>query len=177
MASPRTEAVRNELSALLRDVRARLAAPEADFSTSSWSGQREALEELDGILELLGRRLLRRDRAAIRLLFSPTGPVQEVAERGLWGQEFLDLAAKADGLLGDALAAKGPLPQAADFPAGTEFVIKEFDVPLAHVPGRGWENWFGGKPRPYDAKALRVDNNWPAESFDEWLEVVESSLA
>ncbi len=68
------------------------------------------------------------------------------------------------------------LPTAADFPPGTAFVIKEFDVPLVQIPARGWFNWFGGKPRPYDETALRIDNNWPAESFEEWLGVVAESL-
>ncbi len=68
------------------------------------------------------------------------------------------------------------LPKSSDFAPGTEFVIKEFDVPLVRVPGRGWFNWFGGTPRPYDASLLRVDNNWPAESFEEWVRVVEQSL-
>ena len=68
------------------------------------------------------------------------------------------------------------LPKSSDFPAGTEFVVKEFDVPLARVPGQGWFNWFGGKPRPYDERSLRVDNNWPDESFEEWIRIVEASL-
>ena len=68
------------------------------------------------------------------------------------------------------------LPEASDFPAGTTFVIKEFDVPLAWVPGQGWVNWFGGVPRPYDPKFLKVDNNWPADSFEEWARIVEASL-
>jgi len=68
------------------------------------------------------------------------------------------------------------LPTISDFPAGTEFVIKEFDVPLACVPGRGWFNWFGGVPRPYDVSALKVDNNWTADSFEQWVEVVKDSL-
>jgi hypothetical protein len=67
------------------------------------------------------------------------------------------------------------LPTASDFPPGTEFVIKEFDVPLTWVPGQGWFNWFGGTPRPYEGR-LRVDNNWPAESFEEWVGIVEASL-
>ena len=71
---------------------------------------------------------------------------------------------------------KSRLPKSSDFPAWTEFVVKEFDVPLARVPGHGWFNWFGGKPRPYDERALRVDNNWPAESFEEWVRIVEASL-
>jgi len=80
---------------------------------------------------------------------------------------------------GDAVRAMNDgsrLPQSSDFPSGTEFVIKEFDVPLVCVPGRGWFNWFGGTPRPYDPKSLRVDNNWPAESFEEWVGVVEASM-
>jgi len=68
------------------------------------------------------------------------------------------------------------LPKASDFPPGTEFVIKEFDVPLAFVPSKGWFNWFGGVPRAYDAGFLRVDNNWTADSFEEWVGIVEASL-
>jgi len=68
------------------------------------------------------------------------------------------------------------LLKSSDFPPGTEFVIKEFDVPLVRVPGQGWFNWFGGTPNPYDARSLRVDNNWPAESFEEWVGVVKASL-
>jgi hypothetical protein len=70
---------------------------------------------------------------------------------------------------------KPGLPKASDFPPATRFVIKEFDVPLVQVPAEGWFNWYGGTPRPYDPSALRVDNNWPAESFEEWLAVVAAS--
>jgi hypothetical protein len=69
-----------------------------------------------------------------------------------------------------------PLPLSSDFPSGTSFVIKEFDVPLVHMLTGQWFNWFGGKPTPYDSTRLRVDNHWPAESFDEWLNVVKGSL-
>jgi hypothetical protein len=68
------------------------------------------------------------------------------------------------------------LPKSSDFPPGTEFVIKEFNLPLVWIPNQGWFNWFGGTPRPYDTRFLRVDNNWAAESFEEWLGVVEASL-
>jgi hypothetical protein len=68
-------------------------------------------------------------------------------------------------------------PRASDFPPGTRFVIKEFDVPLAYVPGKGWFNWFGGSPKPYDDTRLRVDNNWPAESFEEWVAVIRDTLS
>lgn len=68
------------------------------------------------------------------------------------------------------------LPRVEDFPPGTGFVIKEFDVPLVQIPGQGWFNWFGGVSREYDAVALRIDNNWPAESFEEWIGIVEASV-
>ena len=72
---------------------------------------------------------------------------------------------------------KSQLPKRSDFPPGTEFVIKEFDVPLVFVPEKGWFNWFGGTPKPYDVSFLRVDNNWPATSFEEWVGIVAESMA
>jgi hypothetical protein len=72
---------------------------------------------------------------------------------------------------------KSQLPKRSDFPPEAEFVIKEFDVPLVQVPGEGWFNWFGGAPQPYNASSLRVDNNWPATSFEEWVEIVAASMA
>ncbi len=69
-----------------------------------------------------------------------------------------------------------PLPKPADFPVGTTFVIKEDDVPLVWIPRRGWLNWFGGTPRPYEPSFLKVDNNRPAESFEEWVQILAASL-
>ena len=62
-----------------------------------------------------------------------------------------------------------------DFPEGTEFHIKEFDVPLARTPNEGWMNYFGGKPRAYDLQGLKPGNVWPADSFTHWLQVVKLS--
>lgn len=62
-----------------------------------------------------------------------------------------------------------------DFPKGTQFYIKEFDVPLAHIPGEGWFNYFGGKCRAYNVEGLKPGNNWPAGSFTEWVKVIEES--
>lgn len=63
-----------------------------------------------------------------------------------------------------------------DFPKNTLFYIKEFDIPLAYIPGEGWFNFFGGKPRKYDVRGLKVDNNWPAESFREWAGILDDSM-
>lgn len=64
------------------------------------------------------------------------------------------------------------LPTPEDFPPGTTFLIKEFDVPLARVPAQGWFNWYDGTPRSYDPSSLTVSNNWPARDFDEWVQLI-----
>jgi hypothetical protein len=68
---------------------------------------------------------------------------------------------------------KTPLQE--DFPIGSAFYIKEFDIPLVQLPDGKWENWFGGHPRPYDPRSLRVDNNWKVQSFEEWAKVISES--
>ncbi len=71
------------------------------------------------------------------------------------------------------------IPREADFPDGTRFVIKEFDVPLVQIPAGDswvWLNWYGGVPKPYDEDQLDPGNNWAAESFYEWADVVARSL-
>jgi len=72
---------------------------------------------------------------------------------------------------------KSQLLKRSDFPPEAEFVIKEFDVPLVRIPDSGWFSWFGGTPQPYNASLLRVDNNWPATSFEEWVAIVAASMA
>lgn len=68
------------------------------------------------------------------------------------------------------------LPKESAFPPGAEFIIKEFDVPLVRLPDGGWFNWFGGMPQPYNPNSLRVDNSWPATSFEEWVGIVAASM-
>lgn len=69
------------------------------------------------------------------------------------------------------------LPALSDFPAHTEFVIYEFDMPLANVPGKGWSSWWGGVERPYDPVGrLKPDNNWTADSFEHWLSIIKATL-
>lgn len=73
------------------------------------------------------------------------------------------------------------LPKESDFPPRAEFYIFEWDVPLSKEPtGDGkavcYYNWYGGKRRSYPIERLKLGNNWPAESFDHWLEVIRESL-
>jgi hypothetical protein len=74
---------------------------------------------------------------------------------------------------------KPRVPTLSEFPAGTEFIVKEFDVPLARIPGDGhciWVNWYGGRPRPFDVTWLKVDNNWSVDSFESWAALVKASF-
>ena len=73
------------------------------------------------------------------------------------------------------------LPERSDFPQGTEFLILEWDVPLAKEPrpdglSVSYFNWYGGYPRSYPAERLKPGNNWPADSFEQWLEIIRNSL-
>ncbi|MGI2170451.1 hypothetical protein ACROAE_09675 [Shewanella sp. MF05960] len=72
------------------------------------------------------------------------------------------------------------LPKESDFPLGTEFYIFEWDVPLSKEPDENGEtvsyfNWFGSKRQAYPIDRLKIDNNWPADSFEHWLEIVKDS--
>lgn len=74
---------------------------------------------------------------------------------------------------------KPRVPTLSEFPAGTEFIVKESNVPLARIPGDGhciWVNWYGGKACPFDVAWLKLDNNWSVKSFDSWEKVVKASL-
>ncbi len=68
------------------------------------------------------------------------------------------------------------LPKSSDFPEGAEFYIKEFDIPLVREPSNRWFNWFGGKPKIYNVSGLKPGNNWQADSFEEWIEVLRGSI-
>jgi len=70
---------------------------------------------------------------------------------------------------------KRKLPEKSNFAEGTEFYIKEFNIPLVHTPSNEWFNWFGGRPQKYDVKNLKLGNNWLAESFEEWVRIVDES--
>lgn len=67
------------------------------------------------------------------------------------------------------------IPVESDFPEGTEFIVREFDVPITYYPPQGWHNWFGGTPSEYDATRLTVTNH-DKVLFDEWIKVVEESI-
>ena len=71
---------------------------------------------------------------------------------------------------------KKKIPKKSDFPEGTEFYIKEFNIPLVLTPSNEWFNWFGCKPSEYDVTGLKPGNHWEADSFEHWLKIVEESI-
>jgi hypothetical protein len=84
----------DHLIVVFEDARALVAAPDNDFSWSSWIDQEDALAELDRIIVAL--RSGSRPNLSMGLLFAPTGPMQEVSLSSGWGQEFLALAERFD---------------------------------------------------------------------------------
>jgi HAMP domain-containing protein len=82
----------NKLIAILREARAFLALEGNDFSWSSWRDQNQAISEIDTIR----RELEKGSVPDMRILFVPTGPIQEVSLSSGWGNEFLELANRFD---------------------------------------------------------------------------------
>jgi hypothetical protein len=87
-----------ELLAVFLRAREMLSYPDNDFSWSSWRDADEALLEIDGIVAKLRAGALP-DVDQMRVLFLPTGAIQEVSASSGWGYEFLDLASDFDAAL------------------------------------------------------------------------------
>jgi len=81
-----------KLIAVLREARAFLALESNDFLWSSWRDQNQAISEIDSII----RELENGSVPDMRVLFAPTGPMQEVGLSSGWEQEFLELAERLD---------------------------------------------------------------------------------
>jgi hypothetical protein len=81
-----------KLISVLKEAKDLLARNENDFSWSSWENQSEALSEISTILASLENGKI----PDIRVLFAPTGPIQEVSLSSGWGEEFIKLADRFD---------------------------------------------------------------------------------
>ncbi|MEV4137560.1 hypothetical protein AB0J72_35970 [Dactylosporangium sp. NPDC049742] len=80
------------LAEVLVETRAWLARPDNDFARSSFLDG-EAAAEVDLALSVVRAG---GTPAGLRVLFAPTGPIQEVAFSSGWGDEFIDLADRFD---------------------------------------------------------------------------------
>lgn len=81
-----------KLLAILKETRALVARDDNDFSWSSWIDRDQAIAEIDSIIAELKNGSV----PEIRVLFAPTGPIQEVSLSSGWGNEFLELADRFD---------------------------------------------------------------------------------
>jgi len=81
-----------KLIALLKETRTLIARDGNDFSWSSLDDQNQAMTEIDSIIAELEHGTI----PEMRVLFAPTGPIQEVSLSSGWGNKFLALAAQFD---------------------------------------------------------------------------------
>jgi hypothetical protein len=86
---------RDAVLKVLRETRALLARPDNNFAWSSWRDAEDALKEFDALIASIVSGALA-DPKPLRLLFAPTGPVQEVSDSSGWGETFLELADRLD---------------------------------------------------------------------------------
>ncbi len=85
---------RDALLQVLRDTRALIARPENNFDWSAWEDGAAALREIDALIECVGNGA--EPDLQLRVLFGPTGPIQEVSLSSGWGEIFLKLAERCD---------------------------------------------------------------------------------
>jgi hypothetical protein len=86
---------RTELLQVMREARALVALPDNNFDWSGWNDAEDALAEIDPLIAALEHGRLP-GRLALRILFLPTGPLQEVSLSSGWGDEFVALADRFD---------------------------------------------------------------------------------
>ena len=89
------KSAREVLVEVLEEAKALLARPENDFAWSSFGGCKEAIAEIDEHIARVKNGDTSR-RPDLRMLFAPTGPIQEVSVSSGWGDEFLELAQRFD---------------------------------------------------------------------------------
>lgn len=89
------------LCAVMEEARRLVCRPGNDFARSGWEGEADAAREIDGILFQLKAGQLP-DPLQLRILFAPTGPLQELSMASGWGEAFLALAERFDGEFGRA---------------------------------------------------------------------------
>ncbi len=93
------------LVTVLHEARTLLASPDNDFSWSSWMDAESAIQEIDDLRLQIESGTLP-PRVHLKVLFAPTGPIQEVSVSSGWEQDFLRLAVRFDAYAEDAY---GPL--------------------------------------------------------------------
>ena len=84
-----------KLISVFEETRRLLARPDNNFAWSSWEDREDALVEIDKLLSSLRSGSLQGEQT-IRVLFAPTGPIQEVSLSSGWATDFIELANRFD---------------------------------------------------------------------------------
>lgn len=84
---------------MLEDAKKLLSLPDNDYAWSSWENSKAAIDEIDGIIGNL-KNNQQIDILTLKVIFAPTGPMQEVSLSSGWGDKFLKLADRFDKVVG-----------------------------------------------------------------------------
>jgi hypothetical protein len=149
-----------------------------DFSWSGWDDRDEALVEIHNILAAIGSGEVPTNA---RVLFLPTGPLQELSLSSGWGDEFIALASWFDEALSgvDCVCYADPL-RGFGTSIGTDSRYADVSVTQCPVCGRSWlryqyefeffsnsGRWFLGPLRRDMVEGVTAEN--AKELFEEML--------
>jgi hypothetical protein len=95
LSNPDASDPRALLADVLRSAVELLSLPDNDFSWSSWQSRDAAVDEVQSMLGILERGALP-DRLSLSVLFTVTGPIQEVSLSSGWAETFLKVAERFD---------------------------------------------------------------------------------
>jgi hypothetical protein len=158
------------LLSVMEEARELLAADDNDFNWSSWQGRDDALDEIDTLLAELRSGTLP-STLALRVLFAPTGPIQEVSLSSGWGDAFVELAKRFDDAMASDNAATHENQQTAPREAcmcftapsmpliavkelGLDSHLAEASVLLCQDCGQHWLRYF------YEVEAFTGSGRW-----------------
>jgi hypothetical protein len=79
----------------MEEARRLVCLPGNDFSWAGWEDETDALREIDGLIARLKTGELP-DPLQLRVLFAPTGPLQELSISSGWGEAFPALSERFD---------------------------------------------------------------------------------
>lgn len=89
----------DEIRKILEEVLEIVKSDDTDIFWSCYNSVEDLVEDLYSLMD----RLRRGDETAqedVRLLFAPTGSLQEISISSGWGNQFVNIASKIDELLG-----------------------------------------------------------------------------
>lgn len=93
--NPIERSQQKDLISVLEDAKVMLARPDNDYSWSSWGIQKNALKEIDKLIDQISTNS-KIDVFALEVIFTLAGPMQEVSLSSGWGDSFLELAKRYD---------------------------------------------------------------------------------